>query len=154
MIMILLASNQKARIKINSFVGCFYVRSVPKRQYWQKPCSELVSPRFSAGGRVNVDRKLGLCPLTLFPILTNQVVPVLERHFKANFFRGGYIDIILIYQLPRAKRQTGKTGQTGRTEKIELTFKHDFSGKLCRAAFAILGTFYKGASLSYDQAVR
>ena len=74
--------------------------------------------------------------------------------FECKFFLEGGIDTVMIYQLPRAKRQTGKTGQTGRTEKIELTFKHDFSGNLFRAAFAILGTFYKGASLSYDQAVR
>ena len=67
-------------------------------------------PRFSAGGRVNVDRKLGLCPLTLFPIFTNQVVPALQRHLKA-FFRGGDIDTVL------SEPQTGKTGRQKRQKR-------------------------------------
>ena len=37
--------------------------------------------------------------------------------------------------------QTGQPGQTGQTGQTDLTFKLDFPGNLCRAAFAILVMF-------------
>ena len=37
--------------------------------------------------------------------------------------------------------QTGQPGQTGQTGQTDLTIKLDFSGNLCRAAFAVLAMF-------------
>ena len=37
--------------------------------------------------------------------------------------------------------QTGQTSQRGETGQTNLTFKLDFLGNLCRAAFAILAMF-------------
>ena len=79
------------------------------------------SPRFSAGGRVNVDRKLGLCPLTLFPILTNQVVPVLQRHLKASFFRGGILTPYCPEPKDRQERQADRKDRKDRKDRTDRT---------------------------------
>ena len=41
----------------------------------------------------------------------------------------------------------GQTSQGGLTGQTDLTFKIDFPGKLCRAAFAILSMFDQGPSI-------
>ena len=42
---------------------------------------------------------------------------------------------------PGQMGQTGQTSQRGLTGQTDLTFKLDFPGSLCRAAFAILVMF-------------
>ena len=59
----------------------------------------------------------------------------------------------------RTDRQTGQPGQTGQTGQsspkgltgqTDLTFKLDFPGNLCRAAFAILAMFNLISSAGQD----
>ena len=42
--------------------------------------------------------------------------------------------------------QTGQPGQTGQTGQTDLTIKLDFSGNLCRAAFAVLAMLLKSVT--------
>ena len=43
---------------------------------------------------------------------------------------------------PGHTAQTGQTSQIEQTGQTDLTFKLDFPGNLCRAAFGILAMFY------------
>ena len=58
--------------------------------------------------------------------------------------------VLIVFMVIMSSGQTGKqgqpgqteqTGQTGQTGQTDLTFKLDFPGNLCRAAFAILAMF-------------
>ena len=48
--------------------------------------------------------------------------------------------VVMVIMVIRTDRTT-RTDRTDRSEKTDLTFKLDFSGNLCRAAFAILAIF-------------
>ena len=47
----------------------------------------------------------------------------------------------------------GQTGQAGQTGQTKLTFKLEFPGNLCLAAFAILVMFYHGTDMDHTNSV-
>ena len=57
--------------------------------------------------------------------------------------------VIMVIRTDRTTR-TDRTDRADKSEKTDLTFKLDFSGNLCRAAFAILAKFmFLSTSLLY-----
>ena len=57
------------------------------------------------------------------------------------------IVVVMVVMVIRTDRKTRTNGHTGQTD---LTFKLDFPGNLCRAAFAILAMFYPFLSIQIN----
>ena len=65
------------------------------------------------------------------------------------------IMVIMVFMVIMIIRTDRKTRTTGRTGQRDLTFKLEFPGNLCRAAFAILALFllflYLAASKAFPK---
>ena len=59
--------------------------------------------------------------------------------------------LVMVIMVIRTDKKTRKT-RTNRTERgqIDLTFKLDFPGNLCRASFANFAMFYTGHGMDYS----